>query len=58
MGWGLVLAGGAAALWGGISLLSGAKARLTLGPDTSMSDVSVGLAGAIVLTLGLIWVRD
>ena len=59
VGWLLVLAGGGAAGWGCLSVLTGAsRARIELGPDLSVDALTGGLAGIAVLTIGLIWVRD
>jgi hypothetical protein len=59
IGWGLTLAGGAAAVWGGTCVITGySTSRLHVSPELSVSALTVGLAGLAVLTLGLIWVRD
>lgn len=59
IGWMLVLAGGAAAVWGGTCVLTGtSRARMDFGNDFSISAMTGGLAGLAVLTIGLIWVRD
>lgn len=58
---GLILAivGGAATLWGGYhTLLGESNAHLPLTRDFSLTAMHVGLVGVLVLTLGLIWVRD
>lgn len=59
IGWGLALAGGAAALWGGSCVVTGSTdSRLHFTPELSLNALTVGLAGLAVLTVGLIWVRD
>ena len=59
VGWLLVLAGGAATGWGGLSVLTGAsRTRLELSSDLSVDALTGALAGIAVLTIGLIWVRD
>jgi hypothetical protein len=59
IGWLLTFAGGGAAIWGGVLLLTGSSdTRLHITPDFSPSALMVGLAGAAVLTVGLVWVRD
>jgi hypothetical protein len=58
LGWGLVLAGGAAVLWGAHSLLTGARSEFQLSPDLTINGLSGGLVGLAVLTVGLVWVRD
>lgn len=58
-GWFLALAGGAAAAWGAVSVLTGSsRARLDITPELSVNAMVTGLAGLAVLTIGLIWVRD
>lgn len=59
IGWGLVLAGGAATGWGAVAVLTGSsEARMHITPDTSVSALVGGLIGLAVLTVGLLWVRD
>jgi hypothetical protein len=59
IGWGFVLVGGSATVWGGFALLTGAqRARVQFGPETSIDALTGGLAGLAALTIGLIWVRD
>jgi hypothetical protein len=59
VGWLLVLVGGAGALWGTASVLTGSShARLDFGPDLSVNALVGGLVGLAVLTAGLFWVRD
>ncbi len=58
-GWILTIAGGAATLWGGVSLLTGSmENRVQITPDFSVNALAGGLVGLAVLTVGLIWVRD
>jgi hypothetical protein len=58
LGWLLVLAGGAGALWGGFCVLTGSsQAHMQLGSE-SVAALPGGLIGLAVMTLGLIWVRD
>ncbi len=55
----LTLAGGAATLWGGFHCLTGNATRTVAITDSlSVSALVVALAGAAVLTVGLIWVRE
>ncbi len=59
IGWMLVLTGGVAAAWGGVSVLTGSThTRVELGSNLSADALTGGLAGVAVLTVGLIWVRD
>ena len=59
IGWGLAIAGGGVAVWGGACVVTGdSRARLDITPDLSLSAMTAGLAGLAVLTIGLIWVRD
>jgi hypothetical protein len=59
IGWLLTITGGAAALWGGVSLLTGAiQNSLQLAPGFAVNAMTGGLVGLMALTVGLIWVRD
>jgi hypothetical protein len=59
IGWGLVLAGGVATLWGGYSVLTGStSASIPITSDVSVNALTGGLVGLAVLTVGLVWVRD
>ena len=59
IGWLLTLSGGTAALWGGVSLLTGAlESRLSIAPGFAVNAMTGGLVGLMALTVGLIWVRD
>jgi hypothetical protein len=55
----LTVAGGAAVLWGGYHVLTGeSAARIAVADGVSVSATVGGLAGVLIFTLGLIWVRD
>ncbi len=55
----LAVAGGATAIWGVSSVLTGsASARVWLTDDLSVTALMVGLVGVTAFTAGLIWVRD
>lgn len=55
----LATAGGAALVWGVISVLTGeASARVSITNEFSVTALTGGLAGAATFTLGLIWTRD
>ena len=55
----LVIVGGAGAMWGVASVLTGSShARLVLGSDLSVGAMTGGFVGLAALTTGLIWVRD
>jgi hypothetical protein len=59
IGWGLAVAGGVAAGWGGVCIFAGdSQAKMNLTRDLSIDAMTAGLAGLAVLTIGLIWVRD
>jgi hypothetical protein len=60
IGWGLVVLGGAATIWGGFSVMTGEseRARIAVTHDFSINALTCGLIGLAVLTLGLVWVRD
>jgi hypothetical protein len=59
IGYGLSIVGGIATLWGGVALLTGSsQMQVAITPEFSPSALTVGLVGAAVLTVGLIWVRD
>ncbi len=55
----LTLLGGAAMIWGAISVLTGSSAtRITLINDLSVNALTGGLVGVATFTVGLIWMRD
>jgi hypothetical protein len=55
----LALVGAVGVLWGGYHILLGqSSARMELPFQVSVSALHVGLTGVLLLTLGLIWVRD
>jgi hypothetical protein len=59
IGWFLVLFGGVATAWGGVSVLTGSsQSRIYFDPTTSVNALVAGLVGLGVLTVGLLWVRD
>ncbi len=59
IGWVLVIAGGAAAVWGGAHVITGSsETRLDLTPEFTLNAMTTALAGLAVLTIGLVWVRD
>lgn len=58
-GWLLTIGGGIAALWGGVSLLTGtARNEVQIAHDFSVNALTGGLVGLALFTVGLIWVRD
>ena len=58
-GWIMAVAGGAAAAWGAVSVMTGASAaRLSVTSDLSVDAMTTGLTGLAVLTIGLVWIRD
>jgi len=59
IGWLLTIAGGSAALWGVISVLTGSsRSQVQITPDIAVNAMVGGLVGLAALTVGLIWVRD
>lgn len=58
---GLVLAvsGAAVTLWGGYHMMTGnGSVRVELARDFFVTTMTAGLFGVLMLTLGLLWVRE
>jgi hypothetical protein len=55
----LAIAGGIIILWAAYYIMTGNSSfRIRLTDDFSVSALTGGLAGAAILTVGLIWLRD
>jgi hypothetical protein len=50
--------GAVAAIWGGYQALVGQTSNIITINNFTVSALTVGLTGVVVLTVGLLWMRD